>query len=306
MTSSYASTAPGDVIDAHVHLFSVPLLEEYLEKTPEAPAAWREAVKQRKFGRRNGDLPELGAREMVDWYVKRLDDAGVAAAIVMSVFPDSEHMREVVAVGGQRLFALANIDPRSANAPESLSRELEAGFRGVKLLPVNRCYHLSDPAARPFFEKANELGIGIVVHYGVTVDPRGDLRYADPIDLSPVARDFPDVTFVIAHFGAGYLDQVLKVAYQCGNVCVDTSGTNNWIDHQVQFCTLEDVFRRSIQALGPERVLFGTDSGTTAKYRAWIKYQQMRILEVIGVSDADRDLVLRGNAVRIFGLEERG
>ena len=67
--------------------------------------------------------------------------------------------------------------------------------------------------------------------------------------------------------------------------------------------TLDDIFRRSIGALGPERVLFGTDSGTTAPYREWIKYQQVRTLEEIGLSAADRDLILRANAVRIFGLD---
>jgi predicted TIM-barrel fold metal-dependent hydrolase len=67
--------------------------------------------------------------------------------------------------------------------------------------------------------------------------------------------------------------------------------------------TLADVFERALTALGPERVLFGTDAGTTAPYRTWIKYQQMRTLEQMGASDRERDLILRGNAVRVFRLE---
>jgi hypothetical protein len=132
----------------------------------------------------------------------------------------------------------------------------------------------------------------------------GDLRYADPIDLSPVARDFPNVTFVVAHFGAGWLDSVLRLAYQCKNVCVDTSGTNNWMDYYVPKLTLADVFERCLTAMGPERVLFGTDSNSTAEYRTWIKHQQVRALEELGLSDGDRDLILRGNASRIFRLDE--
>jgi predicted TIM-barrel fold metal-dependent hydrolase len=180
---------------------------------------------------------------------------------------------------------------------------MDAGFCGVKLLPVNRCYHLSDSVCRPFFEKANELGANLIIHYGVTVDPTGDLRYADPLDLSPVARDFPDLTFVIAHFGAGWLDSVLRLAYQCKNVCVDTSGTNNWMDYYVPKLTLSDVFERCLTAMGPERVLFGTDSGTTAPYRTWIRRMQQRTVENLGLSAADQDLIMRGNAVRIFGLD---
>jgi predicted TIM-barrel fold metal-dependent hydrolase len=299
-------TSPGDVVDGHVHLFTRPLLEEWLAKTPDPPERMKEAVKTGKWGRRGrqAQLHDHDPRQAAEWYAQRLDENGVAKAVIMSVVPDSQYMRDFAAAGEGRVYALANVDPRLPDAPEMLDREMAAGFKGVKLLPVNRCYHLSDPACRPFFERANELGAPITVHYGVTVDPRGDLRYADPIDLSPVARDFPDVTFVVAHFGAGYLDQVLRVAYQCGNVCVDSSGTNNWMDYQVHFCSLQHVFERAVGALGPERVMFGTDANSTNPYRAWIKYQQLRILEEMGLADRDRDLIARANAVRIFGLED--
>jgi predicted TIM-barrel fold metal-dependent hydrolase len=296
-------TRPGDVIDAHVHLFSVRLFEEYVETHPEAAPRFRQALKERKFGRRGESLPDMPADEMAAWYVRRIRDAGVVKALVVSVIPDSEYMREFVSAAAGHMHVLCNIDPTHPGAADLLEREMAAGFKGVKLLPVNRCYHLSDPACRPFFEKAAELGAPMIVHYGVTVDPTGDMRYADPIDLSPVARDFPEITFVIAHFGAGYLDQLLKVAYQCPNIAVDSSGTNNWMDFMAYPLTLADVFGRALSSLGPERVLFGTDSGNMAAYRSWIKYQQMGTLDDLGVGDTTRDLVLRGNAVRIFGLD---
>jgi len=274
-------TQPGDVIDAHVHLFTVGLLQEFLDKDPNPNPRFREAVKKRRFGRRGDELPDMTPEQAACWYVERLQKAGVAKALVVSVAPDSQWTRDFVAA----------------------AKGHAAGLCGVKLLPVNRCYRLSDPACRPFFEKATELGANLIIHYGVSVDPGADLRYADPLDLSPVARDFPDLTFVIAHFGAGWFEEVLKLAYARGNVCVDTSGTNNWRDFMPYELTLDDIFRRSIGAIGPERILFGTDSGTTAPYREWIKYQQIRTLEEIGVSAADRDLILRANAVRIFGLD---
>jgi hypothetical protein len=301
--SAARPTRPGEVIDAHVHLFSVGLFEEYIEKDPNANARFREAVKQRRFGRRNDALPELSPTEMACWYAERLERAGVSKALVVSVIPDSQWTRDFLAAAKGHVQALCYIDPRDPKAPELLEREMAAGFRGVKLLPVNRCYRLSDPVCRPFLEKAAELEANLIVHYGVSVDPGADLRYADPLDLSPVARDFPELTFVIAHFGAGWFEEVLKLAYARENVCVDSSGTNNWRDFMPYELTLEDIFRRAIGALGARRVLFGTDSGTTAPYREWIKYQQVRTLEEIGLSDHDRDLVLRANAARIFRLD---
>ena len=300
-------TRPGDVIDAHTHLFTVGLLEEVLSKEPpEAMKRFREGLKNRKWGRpgREQTLPDLTPEQTATFYVERLAAAGVSRAVVMSVMPDTRWTRDFIVAAKGHVHALCSIDPRDPGAADLLEREMGVGFKGVKLLPVNRCYNISDPACRPFFEKANELKASICIHYGVTVDPTGDLRYADPIDLSPVARDFPEIPFVIAHFGAGWLDSVLRLAYQCKNVCVDTSGTNNWMDYHVPKMTLAEVFERTLTAIGPERVLFGTDAGTTAAYRTWIKFQQMRVMEEMGLSDHDRDLILRANAVRVYRLEE--
>lgn len=298
-------TRPGDAIDAHVHLFTVGLLEEYLAtQPPEAMQRFRAALKERKFGRRGDTLPDMTPEQVACWYVERLQAANVAKALVVSVMPDTQYSRDFIAAAKGHVHALCNVDPRDPGAPALLEREMAAGYMGVKLYPVNRCYRLSDPACRPFFDKANELGANMIIHYGVTVDPMGDLGFADPIDLSPVARDYPDLSFVIAHLGAGWLDSVLRLAYQCKNVCVDTSGTNNWMDYYVPRMSLSEVFERVLTALGPERILFGTDSGTTAPYRTWIRYMQQRTFEEMGLSAGDLDLVMRGNAARIFRLDE--
>jgi predicted TIM-barrel fold metal-dependent hydrolase len=298
------ATAPGDVIDAHCHLFSLGLLQEYVEKNPDQSARFQKALKDKRFGRRGQKLPEMTAAEMAPWYAERISSAGISKALVVSVIPDSQYMRDFIAAACGHVQALCNVDPRTPEAPEVLSAEMAAGFRGVKLLPANRGFRLSDDACRPFFERAAELGVAMIVHYGVSVDPNADLRMADPLDLSPVARDFPEVTFVIAHFGAGYLGNVLKLAYQYPNICVDSSGTNNWMDFMPYPMTLAQVFETCVTALGPERVLFGTDANTMGPYREWIAYQQRRTLEEIGLSDVDRDLILRGNAVRIFDMDE--
>lgn len=306
MLKPASPTRPGDIIDVHCHLFTVGLFEEYVASHPDGIARFGQALKERKFGRRGEPVPDFSAEEAAEWYVARLGEAGVAKALIVSVIPDSAYMREFITAASGHIHALCNINPTQPGAADLLEREMAAGFRGVKLLPVNRCYRLSDPACRPFFEKAAELGAPMIVHYGVTVDPRGDMRYADPTDLSPVARDFPEITFTVAHFGAGYLEQLLKVAYQCPNIAVDSSGTNNWMDFMAYPITLTDVFRRVLVALGPERVMFGTDSNSTSAYRSWIKYQQVATLHALGLRERERDLILRKNAVRVFDLDGEG
>ena len=297
-----APTVPGDVIDAHVHVVTVGLLEEYLASMATPPKGFKKALQQRQYGRKLGVLPTTSPEETASQFVDRLAAVGVARAVVMSLAPDNQWMRDFLVAAGGHAVGSARIDPRSPESVRLLDREVEAGFRGVKLLPVNMAYRLSDPACRPFFDRLEEHGLPCTIHYGVSVDAGSDLRFADPIDLSPVARDHPGIPFVIAHFGAGWFEQVLRLAYQCPNIHVDTSGTNNWIDSSVPRITLAEVFEIALGALGPERVLFGTDSGTTAPYRQWLAFQQRRILEELGVSALDRDRVLRGNAARLFGL----
>ncbi len=296
------TTRPGDAIDAHVHVVTVGLLEEHLTSLAEEPPGYRAALARRQYGRKVGVLPDTDPATTASAYLERLDAAGIARAVVMSLTPDNAWLREFLGHTGGRVVASAHLDPRDPGAVELLDREVAAGMRGVKLLPVNQAYRLSDPACRPFLKRLNELGLPATVHYGVSVAPTADLRFADPIDLSPVARDFPDIPFVIAHFGAGWFEQVLRLAYQCPNVHVDTSGTNNWIDVCVPRLTLAEVFECSLVALGPERIVFGTDSTTTAPYRAWIAFMQRRTLEGLGLGAHELDLVLRGNAARLFGL----
>lgn len=295
-------TVPGEIIDAHTHVFTVGLLQEMVDSMPEAPEGFRKGLKRRQWGRRANVLPDLTPAEAATWYVGRVRDAGIARAVVMAIALDNQWTREFLTAANGHVVAATHLDPRDPASIPLLEREAEFGFRGVKLMPVNRGYALSAPACAPFFDKLGELGLPATIHYGVSVDSTSDLRFASPIDLSPVARDHPETQFVIAHFGAGWLPDVLRLAYQCKNVCVDTSGTNNWLDSFVPKMTLPEVFEAALIALGPERILFGTDSGTTAPYREWIAFSQRRILEELGLSDGDRDLILRGNAARIFGL----
>ncbi|HEX9093207.1 MAG TPA: amidohydrolase family protein, partial [Coriobacteriia bacterium] len=168
------------MIDAHTHLFTRGLLEEVLSKQPpEAMKRWRESLKEGRFGRRGDQiLPDMTPEECAGWYVERINAAGVTRALVMSVMPDNQWTRDFLVAAKGHVQAMCNVDPRDPGAPALLESEMAAGFRGVKLLPVNRCYRLSDPACRPFFEKAAELAAPITIHYGVTVDPTGDLRYA--------------------------------------------------------------------------------------------------------------------------------
>ena len=72
-------------------------------------------------------------------------------------------------------------------------------------------------------------------------------------------RNIRGVPFIIPHFGAGLFREALLVADLCPNVYLDTSSTNRWMAYHPSL-TLTDVFRQALQVVGPDRLLFGTDS----------------------------------------------
>ena len=88
----------------------------------------------------------------------------------------------------------------------------------------------------------------------------------------------------------------------CPTIHVDTSSSNAWTRYLTPPVRLADVFRSALDVLGPERLLFGTDSSFFP--RGWqrpIHDAQRAALDEIGVDEAARAAILAGNFERVFG-----
>ncbi|GAG14773.1 unnamed protein product, partial [marine sediment metagenome] len=93
-----------------------------------------------------------------------------------------------------------------------------------------------------------------------TIGGQADLRNGNPIDIQVPSRDYPDLNFIIAHFGAGWFREVLMMQYQADNVYGDSSGSNSWMKYLPYDIDLKQIFRKMITTGGSHKVLFGTDS----------------------------------------------
>ena len=177
--------------------------------------------------------------------------------------------------------------------------------------PAMHRFEVGGEASRAMLEPVAAVSGVCYVHCGLLVVklrdllglPRGyDLRYANPLAIVPAADAFPEVTFVVPHFGAGFLRETLMLGAQCPNVVVDTSSSNSWV-HTQPGLELREVFARALDVFGPQRVLFGTDSGTfPAGWRADRRDAQLALLGELGLTEGERALVMGGNAVRILDL----
>jgi predicted TIM-barrel fold metal-dependent hydrolase len=159
-------------------------------------------------------------------------------------------------------------------------------------------------AAAPF------LGpVAVFVHCGVlsigirkklVLPSPFDIRYGNPIDLNGVAMKHPNVPIIIPHFGAGMLREALMLADCCSNVHLDTSSSNSWIKFSPGL-TLEQVFKTALDVVGPDRLIFGTDSSFFP--RGWNKSiydQQKSALTNLGVGADVERRVFGENFARLF------
>jgi predicted TIM-barrel fold metal-dependent hydrolase len=283
--------------DAHCHFFSTPF-----------------------FGALGGDaaLAKLGwdapgdAGALADRWVAELDRHQVSrAALIASIPGDAASVAAAVARHPDRIVGFFMVDPTQADAAATAAAAIdEGGLRGICLFPAMHRYAIhSDPVRQLCDVAAARPGVAVFVHCGVlSVGVRKklglaspfEIRFGNPLDLHAVALAYPQVPFIIPHFGAGLLREALMVADLCPNVVLDTSSSNGWVKFEAGL-TLSAVFRQALAVVGPDRLLFGTDSSFFP--RGWVAdvfTQQSAALDELGVSVEVREKVFGGNFDRLF------
>ena len=293
------------IIDSHLHLITAGMLRRQRERMPSYRKKATDAarIRGKTFEERVKELESLTLEDHAKSWLDAFDTAGVEAGGFIAVGEGNEELGQFVALNPKRLIGWGSLsDPRHPDAWRTVSRFRSLGLSGLKLYPPIQRFLPNDRALYPIYEAAAEAGLPILFHFGITVGMFYDLSFASPLPLSAPVKEFPEVTFLIAHFGAGFFRETLFLAYHTENVCVDTSGTNNWRDYYPGQPPLEQIFRDAVRAFGAKRILFGTDSTAFGGYRHHILKEQVEILNRIELSDEDREAILAGNARRVLGL----
>ncbi|TDD39890.1 amidohydrolase family protein [Saccharopolyspora elongata] len=254
--------------------------------------------------------PERTWQAEADMWLAELDRYEIAHAAFVTGCGD-ERVAELVARAPERFSGMANLrDLTAPDAAERLARAIdEFGLRGLKLFAPLLPHRIDDPAADPVWRVAADRGIPVLIHFGHCGSSGGVAHNAhiEPAWLEPVAKRFPGIPFVVPHFGVQHVQQVLFLCWACPNVLVDTSGSNQWVRWMPYKLTLEDLFRRCYETIGPERIVFGSDSswfprGYCHRYLA----DQLRVCHEMGMPEPDLRAIFGGNAARLLGLPGLG
>jgi uncharacterized protein len=296
-----------EVVDAHVHFFSHRFFEVLAGQSPELRAAPDPVA---AIGERTGiTLPPRDPAELARQWVAELDAAGVDRALVMASVPGDEgSVAAAVEAHPTRLAGSFMLDPTTDGAGDRARRAFsELGLRMVCLFPAMHRYSLAESnGVRAVVEAASERdGTLVFVHCGVLsvgirkklgLPSRFDMRRSNPLEIHPLAMEFPSVPFVIPHFGAGMFREALMLADLCPNVYLDTSSTNGWTRFETPRPSLGDVFERALDVAGPTRLLFGSDSSFFP--RGWnraVFETQVAALARLGVDSEHARAIFGGN-----------
>jgi predicted TIM-barrel fold metal-dependent hydrolase len=296
------------IIDAHVHFLS--------QKTQAATAKlWSRGnpkLIEEDKKRRNQhaarlhnppwEFADLSGRELAGKWLAELDKNNINQAVFLCLAPDAPDFEEFIRVGGKRFFGFTTVDPLDTEAVNQLEGRMQkAGFCGLKLFPALQRFKACDAKAYPLYELAEQRGWPIIFHMGLTLAYFADIRYTNPLNLQPVARDFPRLNIIVPHFGTGYLQESLFLAYHCSNVYFDSSSSNIWLDYLPYPLTLKEVFEKFISLIGHERIIFGTDSSYFPRgYRSQILNDQLGILQKLPLKADQLKNILGGNILRLL------
>jgi predicted TIM-barrel fold metal-dependent hydrolase len=255
------------------------------------------------------DPPEKGIHsdeEQAKRWVDDLDKKGIERVnFVMG--GGNDNLAKIIKLYPDRFTGFAHHDIHSDNAADELERAInKLGLRGFKFIASSQKVPIEDKSTYTLWEKAADLDIPIILHFGVLGGgggPPRNLHNMNPLSLWPVASDFPTIKFVVPHFGACYLRELLQLCWQCSNVLIDTSGSNQWMRWMPNETSLIDVFRRCIESIGPERLIFGTDSSYFPRgFSDQYLREQLKTCYEIGLPEESIKKIFYKNAKKLLKL----
>ena len=235
-----------------------------------------------------------------------MKETGICHGIVMGNFdPDPQNHQYPpylsFCVGlDSNTFRVEDIKTLTWKVEENLKRP---SCVGLKLYPGYNPFYVTDELYTPFLRLAQKYQKPVAIHTGaVAATKQGSLlKYSHPLTVDELAVRYPDVTFILCHFGNPWLCDAAAVAEKNKNVAIDLSGILEgqfdaetfFASHQLYFQTIQ----MWLDYIGSyDRMMFGTDFpivNVPAYVALWKKLLPQEVWED----------VFFHNAVRIYGLD---
>ncbi len=238
-----------------------------------------------------------------DELLASMDAAGIDRSVVCGfAWSDAElcrihsdYLLESASRSDGRLIPFCTLQPSADGARDEIKRCAARGARGLgELRPQHQGYSLIDSAAADLLAwGADAYDLLLLFHASEPVGHVYPGKAGLPVDqLYRFIADFPGVTTIAAHWGGGLPFYALmpEVRTELDRAYFDTAATSLLYG--------PEVYARTIDLVGAERILFGSDFPLVSQERA------LQELNEAPIDDEARALILGENARRLLRLPD--
>ena len=279
------------IIDAHSHIFPDNIAKGALSKL--------------QAGSNAGIFCEATEKALT----ASMAQAGIDLCINLPCGTNPAKVRQINQLSARRnsrqkkIFSIGCIHPDCADVKGELALTAQLGLKAVKIHPYFQNHDFDDPAYLHLMEAAGELGLMVVAHTGTDLGYPGVYRCTTPM-IANVLKSVRGVKLVLAHMGGcgnwadvmeavADSDVMLDCAYSLG-CTMDMEGKP--MPGMPSLLTAEQ-FMAMVDILGPERVLFGTDS-------PWMDQRHtLELFLALPLSPEARERILYKNALELYNLQ---
>lgn len=278
------------MIDAHVHIFPPSMIER------------REALMRGDpwFGEAFGH-PRAKMTTIED-LIASMDKARVDISVVVGwpwgsndlCAEHNDYLAEAKSRFPNRIVWLGIVNPVAPGAALEISRCVDLGVNGFGEVNADgQGFRWTEPDSyRDALLQVTEAGLPLMCHTSEPVGHRYRGKgYAHPQEILTAIETVPILKWVLAHWGGGlpFYELMPEVRLATANVAYDSAATSFLYD--------SSIFRRIIDLVGVEKVVFGSD---------WPVLGQAKLIDRIRGLDLTGDelaAVLGGNAARIYNID---
>ncbi|MBI4963264.1 MAG: amidohydrolase [Desulfomonile tiedjei] len=312
------------VIDFHAHLFNRDWLpEKFWDGMTERTLAVKERAGQTPTREEvQREFSVLFDDPNGDVLVREMDESGIAVTQIMpldlglelgeppaSIEEKNRLISQIVKQHSPKVQAYFGIDPQREGGVALFEKAVtEWGMTGLKLDPASG-YYPNERIVYPYYEKALELRVPVLVHTGATIAPFRN-KFCDPIYLDDVTLDFPDLTVIAAHVSFGWWQQLCFMISRKANLMTDISGWQPLAFRSYElFCRY---LRDMLDIAGSHAFLFATDGPAfrlygmeNKSYMEIIKGLPEQAPAGIRFTSEEVEKILYQNALRVMEADSR-
>jgi predicted TIM-barrel fold metal-dependent hydrolase len=238
-----------------------------------------------------------------DELIADMDKNGIDLSVILNIgwtthelcVETNDYIIDAVAHYPDRLVGFGAVQPQSTKAAiAEIERCAQAGLRGVgEIRPDMQLFDLDDEMViDPFVEALVSHKLILLTHasepVGHKYQGKGGIT---PDVLYPFIAAHPQLTIVCAHWGGGlpFYNLMPEVEKAMKNVYFDSAAS--------PFLYSPDVYNQVIQLVGADKVLFGSD------YPLLPPRRLLEEIETLDLNKETKELILAGNARRLFGIK---